>query len=413
MKNLKTRIMIIAVCFFFLVFFTNDFGLVDIKKTSIITAVAIDGKLGEYEVTVQIAVPEANDTNTENKRAVITGKGSTIGGAIKNVGDITGWYPRLDFCNLIVIGSEVAKENTIAVMDYFAKTLRIQDSAIVVTSEKEGKEILETASPLDNISSFALQKVVLKSTGFDKDVVDTNVKTFVTGYYSLSNSAVLPQIKITKQQDGSSGSSSGGQSSGGEQSGGSSGGGQSSGGEQKGSDNKGNALFDGKNTALFYKGKKVGQMDEKLTLAYNMLNERFSETTLEIDDVEVSPSDTHNFLLTVKRCTPSFKVVASEDKIEVIISVDIYAKISDQDSFYSDSTVQKNPPIIPAVKLKAEKEIKGWFLDIIEKSKSTNCDILKIKQHLYRYNYKYYSVFEDDYLSYVTPTINITLCGQK
>lgn len=414
MKNLKTRIMIIAVCFFFLVFFTNDFGLVDIKKTSIITAVAIDGKLGEYEVTVQIAVPEANDTNTENKRAVITGKGNTMGAAIKNVGDITGWYPRLDFCNLIVIGSEVAKENTITVMDYFAKTLRIQDSAIVVVAEKDGKEILESASPLDNISSFALQKVVLKSTGFDKDVVDTNVKTFVTGYYSSSYSAVLPQIKITKQQDGSSGSSGGSsESSGGQSSSGQSSGGQSSGGQGKGSDNKGSALFDAKKTALFYKGIKVGEMNETSTLAYNMLNDRFIETTLEINDVEVSETDTHNFLLTVKRCTPSFKVKATNDGIDVLINVDLYVKIADQDSESSDSTMQKNPPLLPQVKLKAEEKIKSWFLDIIEKSINTNCDILKIKQHLYRYNYKYYDLYKDDCLSYIKPTINVSVGGQK
>lgn len=409
MKNLKTRIMIIATCFFFLVFFTNDFGLVDIKKTSIITAVAIDGKLGEYEVTVQIAVPEANDTNTENKRAVITGKGNTIGASIKNVGDITGWYPRLDFCNLIVIGSDVAKENTIAVMDYFAKTLRIQDSAVVVVAEKEGKEILESASPLDNISSFALQKVVLKSTGFDKDVVDTNVKTFVTGYYSNSYSAVLPQIKIKKQDDGSSSTSSEGSGGGSSSSGGSSG----SGGGSNSSDNKGSALFDAKKTALFFKGKKVGEMNEECTLAYNMLNDRFSETTLEINDVKLSEKDTHNFLLTVKRCTPKFKVQANDKGIDVVIDVNLYAKISDQDAFGSDSTVQKNHPLLPQVKLKTEEKIKNWFLDIIEKSKETECDVLKIKQHLYRHNYKYYDSYEHDYLSHINPIINITVSGQK
>ncbi len=409
MKSLKTKIMVIAVCFFFLVFFTNDFGLVDIKKTSIITAVAIDGKVGEYEITVQIAVPEATDANTENKRAVITGKGNTVGAAIKNVGDITGWYPRLDFCNLIVLGNEIASTNTLGVMDYFAKTLRIQDSAIVVVAEKEGKEILEYASPLDNISSFALQKVILKSTGFDKDVVDTNVKTFVSGYYSNCASAVLPQIKITEQSDGSSGSGSGGEPSGGSNS---SGGGQSSS-NSKGSDNKGNALFDAKKTALFYKGVKVGELDQNSTLAYNMLNDRFAETTLEISDVQTSNGDTNNFLLTVKRCTPKLTVKADNTGIDLNIEVDIYAKISDQNSTFSDSTMQKNPPLPESVKFKAEQEISSWFNNIITKSIETKCDALKIGQKLYRFNYKYYKLFGENYLSYVRPNIKINVTGQK
>ena len=103
MNKLKSRIVLLIIFAFFVVFFSNDFGLIDIKKTAIVTAIAIDKQGDLYEVTTQIAVPEATDTNTENQKAQVSGKGATIGGAIKDIGDISGWYPKLDFCNLIII----------------------------------------------------------------------------------------------------------------------------------------------------------------------------------------------------------------------------------------------------------------------------------------------------------------------
>ena len=70
-----------------ILFFSNDFGLIDIEKTAIVTAVAIDvADDGEYLVTCQIAVPEATGAVSENQKAQITGKGSTVGNAIKSMG---------------------------------------------------------------------------------------------------------------------------------------------------------------------------------------------------------------------------------------------------------------------------------------------------------------------------------------
>ena len=40
--------------------------------------------------------------------------GIALGAAIKNVGDLSGWYPKLDFCNLIIIGESATRENVIS-----------------------------------------------------------------------------------------------------------------------------------------------------------------------------------------------------------------------------------------------------------------------------------------------------------
>ena len=55
------KIILFIVAFLFLLFFSTDFGLIDIQKTAIILAAGIDRtEDGNFSVTAQIAVPEAS-----------------------------------------------------------------------------------------------------------------------------------------------------------------------------------------------------------------------------------------------------------------------------------------------------------------------------------------------------------------
>ena len=138
-------------------------------------------------------------------------------------------------------------EDLIKTLDYFAKTLRVQDSANVVYVEGSAKKLLEYSSPLDSISSFAIQKSVLKEDGFDIDVMNKSIKEFACDYYAISSSSFMPKIKIIEQGDSPEGTqSSGSQGQEGEES----------------SKNK-TYLFDARSTALYKQGKKVGELNDK------------------------------------------------------------------------------------------------------------------------------------------------------
>ena len=398
MKLLKTKFFILAVFGVFLFFLSNDFGLIDIEKTAIITALAVDIEGEEYSVNAQIAVPESSDKSTENVKAQISGKGYTVGAAIKNLGDLSGWYPKMDFCNLIIIGKEVAENGAIQVLDYFSKTLRIQDSAVVVQSEGKAKEILSVSTPLDNISAFALQKAVLKTAGFNRDVAESNVKTFVEGYFSDGGSSIMPLVKIIKQESGENGAESGQSPQSSESAG--------------GNKTSGDSLFDPSSTSLFYKGVKVGELDEKQTLTFNMLTENFTLTTLQIGEENVN-SENVNYLITVKNCDAKISVMADKNALNVNFDVKLYCKISDMNCASIGNQYNKNEPLPIAVKEKAEKDIRENIKSLIEKEKQTGCDFLKIKEKLYRRNFGEYSRYKDNFLSAFNYTINVNVEGQK
>lgn len=78
-----------------LLFFSNDFGLIDIQKTAIVAAIGIDRSEeteGRWSVTAQIAVPDANANKASN---VSIPSAETVGAGIAEVNRKTGWYPTL------------------------------------------------------------------------------------------------------------------------------------------------------------------------------------------------------------------------------------------------------------------------------------------------------------------------------
>ncbi len=414
MKGIKNKILIFLLLSLVVFFFSNDFGLVSIENTAIITAVAIDYDNDEYKITAQIAVPEATDTNTENLKAQLTARGSTVASAIKKIGDNSGWFPQLTFCNLIILGNGMTRFNVITVLDYFAKTLRVQDSAVVVLAEKEASELIKATTPLDNVSSFALQKILLKNPGFDMDTATVDIKSFCAGYYSESHSGYMPIVKMQKADEpdkGDGGAQKSSQNSGGIDSAESESGGASE--ESDSRSNKNDFIFNAKTTALFYDGKKVGELNEGETLAFCALTTAFAGTTVELDDVYVQNKGVNNYLLTVLQLTPSIKMRATDSEVSLTVNVDAYCKISDQNSDHSEATLTKNIPLPPEVQEKATEKFTQLINDMLEKQKSTGCDFLRLNEMLYRYHHKYYKTYKNDLLGKIKTTVNVNVSGQK
>ena len=418
MKTFKPKIALFLIFLVSILFFSNDFGLIDIEKTAIVTAVAIDvADDGEYLVTCQIAVPEATGAVSENQKAQITGKGSTVGNAIKSMGSVSGWFPQTIFCNLIIVGNQLSSGNVITVLDYFSKTMRVQDSAQVVLAKDKAKDLLNATTPLDNISSFAIQKILLKNPGFDQDVAPVDIKTFCVGYYSECSSSYMPMVEVLSAQDDKPKSESGGQnqdsqdsssqdsSSQGSSSQGSSN--QSEESQQGATKTQGQNVFDATKTALFLEGKKVGELDKELTHTFNMLTKKINGSAFAVDDVNGK-----NYLLTVMDEKSNLCVKAEENDLNVCASVTLYCKISDQNAIEKDSTFEKNTPLPLEVKKNTEQTIKENILALFEKSRQTGCDFLKIKEKLYRFNYKQYSRYKDNFLQKMNITVNVTVNGQ-
>ncbi len=402
MKKPKVKFFALLIALVISLFFSSDFGLVNIEKTAIITAVAIDYENDEYLVTAQVAVPEATASTTENQKAEISGKGSTIGSAIRNIGELSGWFPQMAFCNLIIIGNGMLQTNVIKALDYFTKSLRIQDSAVVILAQKTASELLESSTPLDNISSFAIQKILFKDVGFELAIATIDIKSFCAGYYSRSASSFMPVMKI-KDSSGKQ-NSSGMQDSAQQTSSGASGGGASGG--------KGKSVYEGSSTALFLHGKKVGELNEEQTLMFNALRKDFKDSTITVNNVTTSNGQTGNYLLTSLRCTPKTRLIANDQGVTLCLSVDMRCRISDQSTPTSDD-IYTNTPLPPELKEKAQEQLKTNLLQLVDAEVRTKCDFLGLKDKLYRFNNRYYEKYKDNLLENLDVKISVSINAQR
>ena len=149
MRFLRTYFLPIPIAFAMLLFFTHDFGLIDIEHTAIIVALGVDKNKEntEYEISAQIAIPQASTDNASESESVISAKGQTIGEALDKIAVNTGWYPLFSFCNMVILGENALKGNVMDSVNYFIRTDRLPDSAAICACEGSAKDLLLTDTP--------------------------------------------------------------------------------------------------------------------------------------------------------------------------------------------------------------------------------------------------------------------------
>ena len=124
-------------------FFSNDFGLVDIQKTAVILAAGID-KSGEgYELTAQISVPKGGETTGGTASVELSGKGETVADCLMMMYADSGWIPKFDFCSLVLLGEEAAKEGAMPALNYFLHNEYMSDNCAVAVAEGSAGEMLK------------------------------------------------------------------------------------------------------------------------------------------------------------------------------------------------------------------------------------------------------------------------------
>ena len=374
MSNLKIRIIFIVIAGLFIMFFSNDFGIIDIKKTAIITAVGIDKEEDEYVLTVQIAMPKDKNSSAKNEKSAVSAKGATVSGALNKIGSLTGWDPKLSFCNLIILGKELLNENVINAVNYFTKTLSVQDSTLIAASEGKAADIINANSPLDDLSSFSVQKILLKKTGLTKDVMKTDIKTFSIGYYGKAGYSFLPLIKTVESEDKKS-------------------------------------VFDATDTVLLKNGKKVAVLTGEETFAVNLMSD-VANSLMSVEDVNYK-NENFGVLLDILSVKKELKLYFENDKPKVLIKADIFVKIEDQNSVSTDLNLHEKTFVPKAICKKAEEDVVSRLESVVEKSKTYGADVFGLTDKLYRFNHKYYKSFKDDIIARAEYSYKINFYGQE
>lgn len=384
MNKFWTRVFLIAAAALFLLFFSNDFGLINIQQTTIVTAIGIDRSQeeGKIDVSAQIAVP-----NESKASSVLVQGAETVGEAIAEFNGKTGWYPTLVHCRLVLLGAEAVSEDVFASLDYFLRSEFVEDSCLVAVCETTAAETLQANSPVGDLPSSAITKVLSSQAQKTGQVSVCNLRDFAKGYFSDSASGYLPVISVKKEASKEGGNQSSGNSQGADSA---SGGSQSADGSGASAQSSNDSdVFDASKTALFFQGKRVAELTAEETLAFNLADTKTDFAYGDIEVFENGSKVTYNLKMKIGKKSMKLKF---EDGVPVFtFRIRAKAQISDADKASGIVEVAKTA-LVPAHVLRAAEEMfRAQLQSAFEKTRESGCDLFRLRQKLYRFCYPQYA----------------------
>lgn len=351
-------------------FFSNDFGLVDIQKTAVILAAGID-KSGEgYELTAQISVPKGGETTGGTASVELSGKGETVADCLMMMYADSGWIPKFDFCSLVLLGEEAAREGAMPALNYFLHNEYMSDNCAVAVAEGSAGEMLKKTSAIDDTPSLAIHKLFSGAAEKTGAAVKNTLRVFAVDTLGVSKSSFMPFIRSLPHESGEGGAE-GSRSSGGE-------------GGAEGSGGSGDAvLFRAEETALFREGKMAGLLSAEETLAFNLVRGKVKAGILTVEGEDGEPVS-----LSIKRGGGSAKL-GKEDVPRAKLSVRLKVLVSDRTEEDFMAGTETNVATDEDER-RAEEVISSHIASLWGKCQMSGCDLLLLARELYRKDPKAY-----------------------
>lgn len=394
-------------------FFTNDFGLVDLRKSSVIIGLGMDfDEEQQLTLTAQLAVPRPAENGENTQFTVVTGKGETVARALNEINVRTGFYPKLIFCKLIIIGESCKGIDLNSELNYFFNNEYTGLTPKIAVCKGNAGELFSLQLPFGDSTTDSIERLLSEEAQKSANVSTVNLNEFGQKYFSKSQTAYMPYIQKVEEEGGEqseSGGKEGGEQS--EQSGkeGQSGGqdsksSESGGGESKSGESGGESApvqFDCGRTALFKKGVFCGVLEKEQAFAFNLINGDIRRAFVGFGEGEEAKT------LGIKNCKGGVSLEIENGVPVIKLSFSAAAQI--QDTRQTGDKQEAKPTVPDGVLRLAENTIKKRMEDMVNYSQSLDCDLTGAKDLLYKYHFRYFETLKDAVPSKATFVYDIKL----
>lgn len=355
-------------------FFPKAFYLEAESDTrAIVTAVGIDKKEDEYEVSGLMVVP-SNTSDPGSNLYLVSTKGKTVGEAFNQLAYNIGKRVGLAHCDFIVVDDKVLEEDITKTIDFFVRQYNITKRAYLVNCKDGAKKMLQTALSEKALSTVLLSNLVQKENHSTMGV-GSNIDDMYKKYFSESGVTYLNVFEIEKPENEETGGGS--QSSGGgegrqsdEQSMGS---GSQSGGESQ-------EKIKGTDTLLILKnGVKLCQIEDDETMFFEMYNHTLRSTFMLIENVEDEDKNHANVGIDIVKIKCKnhyyFKDKTPVIKCDISMVVALYEVCEDMTKIEQADNAKTH--IGDNIKSMIKEKLSNGAESILSKSKENNADILE------------------------------------
>lgn len=375
-------------------FFTNDFGLVDLRKTSVIIGVGIDFEEGgEMTLTAQLAVPMPAENGENTQFTCVTGRGKSVAEALNDVNVKTGFYPKLVFCKLILIGESCFDKDINSQLNYFFSNEYSGLTPKIAACKGKAGELFSLQLPYGDSVTDSVDRLLSDEAQKSANVSTVNLNDFGQGYYSKSRASYMPYIEVSG--GGGEQGESEGQGDSGE------GGGEQAKSQSQGA-NSGESIefFCGK-TAVFTDGILAGILSEEQAFAFNLLNGDIRRTYVACGEGEEAVT------ISIRDCKGGISLKVEKGVPVLKLSFSAAAKVQD------DKTKRKKQrgeeETSQEVLRLGEDTIKGFMEDLYAYTRDIHCDVLGAKDLLYKKQNRYYEALADSVTNTMTVVYEVRL----
>ena len=361
-----------------ILFFSGDFGLIDVQKTAIVMAVGVDKDENGFTVTSQIAMPQSGEQGKNTQTVQLSYSGTTVAQAFAGINAKTGWYPKLVFCKLLLLGESAVKENAFDALNFFLLDEYLSDDCLVATCEGEAKELLNAKALGEPTGSMAMQKVLSPHAERVGQVLPNTLREFSVSYHGNAKAGFLPILKKEQAEQAQTTAQGGQESQNGQ------------GGQSGGQKSQEEPAFSAGETALFVAGKRVGMLDKDESFAFNAV-----KNDLKLADYSVGEGK-DACTLVIKHNERKRKLIVGKDgKARLQIRLTLTAGLLDtatETGAEDAGDVPKN--VFPL----AQKKLKAQIASTFEKCRNLGCDLFEISSLLEKYENKKFEALQDGIL---------------
>ena len=368
-KN-TVRYYLLIIFFLAALFFSNDFGSTDVQKTAIIVALGVDRAEDTFIVTTQIAVPQSSKQEASTQSVQIVSRGNTIGEALEKINAKTGWYPKLVFCDLIILGESAKDADVFDGLDFFLRNEYLTDDCQLAVYDGKAKDLLNTSALIDPSSSSAMKKVLSAHAERVGTVMPNTLREFSIGYFSDSKSGYLPVLKTEEQQEhvGEQTTSTAGDSSQGSSQGGTK------------SEKTDKPVFSARETALFVGGRWVETLTAEETFALSAVLSPLRLATYSVHEAESSCT------LNIRRNSPKVKLETVDGNwMSLQVDLTMTAGIFDYSTSQPIDKISDAGDVPKEFFTLAEKKLASDITRTYEKCRAANCDVFGVRERLIKY----------------------------
>ncbi len=398
-KRTGTIICALVITGLIFLFFTNDFGLVDLRKTSVVVGVGLDRQGEELTLTAQIALPQAAENGEKTQYNCVTGKGVTVAEALNEINVRTGFYPKLVFCELILLGESVLDGNLFATLDYFYRNEYTGLTPIVAACEGSAQKVLSAGLPLGASATDSIMRLLSEEAERSANVSTVNLKDLGEHNFSAGAFCYMPYISFDKNGESKDGGNGSSQGQGGADGGSGSAQGQ---GGSKSTEQGEEQGFLCNRCALFSGGEFVGVLDEELTFAFNLISGNVRHAIMKCGGGE------NVRVVSLRDCKGGAKLTFVQDEPVLKIDFSAIIRVFDGERSPTPRTEADKQASQEDIEL-AKKRLSENFTGVFNRARALGCDLFDVRGMLYRkYNVRYEGM-KDYVLDMVRTDVSLNL----